>query len=109
MGMSRIKQLEDFLQKEPEDSFLNYALAIEYIGINEKAKAKEIFEKLMEVDPEYTATYYHLGKMFQEEKNIERAEEIYQEGIRLTRMRKEQHKLAELQTALNNMLFEDDE
>ena len=107
--MSRIKQLEDFLQKEPDDSFLNYALAIEYIGINEKSKAKDIFENIIKRDPDYTATYYHLGKLFQEEKNVDRAEEIYQEGIRLTRMRKEQHKLAELQTALNNMLFDDDE
>lgn len=107
--MSRIKQLEEFLEKEPHDSFLNYALAIEYIGQENYAKAKTIFKDLVERDPDYTATYYHLGKLYQREKNLKKAEEVYQEGIRLTRLKREQHKLAELQTALNNMLFEDDE
>ena len=63
----------------------------------------------MASDPDYTATYYHLGKLFQKEGDKDKAEEIYTEGIRLTRLKREQHKLAELQTALNNMLFDDDE
>jgi Tfp pilus assembly protein PilF len=109
MGMSRIKQLEDFLKKEPQDSFLNYALAIEYIGIDETEKARQIFLELLERDPDYTATYYHLGKIYQNEKDVDRAEQIYKDGIAITRLKKEQHKLAELQTALNNMLFDDDE
>ena len=83
--MSRIKQLEEFLKNEPNDSFLNYALAIEYVGQKDYAKAKDIFAQLMERDPDYTATYYHLGKLYQNEKNTEKAEEIYEEGIRLTR------------------------
>lgn len=107
--MSRIKQLEEFLKNEPNDSFLNYALAIEYVGLKDYARAKEILTRLLERDPDYTATYYHLGKLYQQEKNNDKAEEIYEEGIRLTRMKREQHKLAELQTALNNMLFDDDE
>jgi len=107
--MDRIKQLQEFLKNEPLDSFLNYALAIEYIGQEDNDKAKNILTELMQRDPDYTATYYHLGKLYQREKNIEKAEVIYNEGIRLTREKREQHKLAELQTALNNMLFEDDE
>lgn len=107
--MSRIKQLENFLKDEPEDSFLNYALAIEYIGLENWDKAKGILDVLMERDPDYTATYYHLGKLYQREKNVEKAEEIYQQGIRLTQQKREQHKLAELQNALTNMLFDEDE
>jgi Tfp pilus assembly protein PilF len=107
--MSRIKQLENFLKEEPEDSFLNYALAIEYVGLENYDKAKQILVELVKRDPDYTATYYHLGKLYQREKNIEKAEEIYQEGIRLTRAKREQHKLAELMNALNNMLFDEDD
>ncbi len=107
--MNRIKQLEDFLKNEPHDSFLNYALAIEYVGQEDFEKAKDLLTQLMARDPDYTATYYHLGKLFQKEGDKDKAEEIYTEGIRLTRLKREQHKLAELQTALNNMLFDDDE
>ncbi|MBO6518303.1 MAG: tetratricopeptide repeat protein [Bacteroidia bacterium] len=107
--MSRIKQLESFLESEPNDSFLNYALAIEYVGLENWDKAKNILNELVERDPDYTATYYHLGKLFQREGNIEKAEQVYEEGIRRTREKREQHKLAELQNALTNMLFDDDE
>ena len=107
--MNRIKQLEDFLKNEPNDSFLNYALAIEYVGQEDYTKAKDLLNELMTRDPDYTATYYHLGKLYQRENDRVKAEEIYTEGIRLTRQKREQHKLAELQTALNNMLFDDDE
>ncbi len=107
--MSRIKQLKEFLEQEPNDSFLNYALAIEFIGVKEFEKAEKIFTKLLKNDPDYTATYYHLGKIYQEQGNKDKAEEVYEEGIRLTKLKREQHKLAELQTALNNMLYDDDE
>lgn len=107
--MDRIKQLEEFLKNEPEDSFLNYALAIEYVGLENYDKAKEILTQLIQRDPDYTASYYHLGKLYQREKELEKAQSVYEEGIRLTRAKREQHQLAELQTALNNMLFDDDE
>ena len=53
MENSRIKQIKTFLNDSPEDAFLNYALAIEYLGLDESQKAKEIFEKLIENNPEY--------------------------------------------------------
>lgn len=107
--MSRIKQLKEFLKSEPHDSFLNYALAMEYIGLSDMDEAKGILLELRERDPDYTATYYHLGKLFQKEKDIDMAEKIYREGILLAQKKREQHQLAELQTALNNMLFDEDE
>ena len=105
--MDRIEQLKNFLKDEPDDSFLNYALAIEYVGRNDLDLAKDIFIKLIKNDPNYTATYYHLGKLYEQQGNKDEAESIYEEGIKLTRAAKEQHKLAELQSALTNMLYDD--
>lgn len=105
--MDRLEQLTEFLEKEPNDPFLQYAVAIEYIGRNNKAKGKEILLHLKASHPNYTALYYHLGKLLQGEGDIDAAEKVYREGIELTKLSKEQRTLAELQSALNNMLFEE--
>jgi tetratricopeptide (TPR) repeat protein len=106
--LTRIEQLKEFLQNEPQDAFLNYALAIEYIGTGRGEEAQEIFAQLIKNQPEYSATYLHYGRYFEKLGNKERAEEIYRKGIVLTMRLREQHNLAELQTALNNMLYDEE-
>lgn len=100
-------QLKEFLAKTPEDAFLNYALAIEYVGMGKDADAKTIFENLLETQPGYTATYYHLGKLYEREGRKDDAETIYRKGITLTMKNREQHAMAELQNALSNLWIED--
>lgn len=100
-------QLKEFLAKTPEDAFLNYALAIEYVGMGRDADAKTIFENLLETQPAYTATYYHLGKLYEREGRKDDAETIYRKGITITMKNREQHAMAELQNALSNLWIED--
>jgi len=106
--VKRIEQLQEFLKTDPEDPFLNYALAIEYVGQEDYAKAKEILIDLRAKQPDYVVLYYHLGKLFQREGDKVEAENIYRDGIKRTTMARERHHLAELQTALNNMLYEEE-
>jgi len=106
MENNRVIQLKEFLAKTPEDAFLNYALAIEYVGMGKDADAKILFENLMETQPNYTATYYHLGKLYEREGRKDDAEAIYRKGITLTMKNREQHALAELQNALSNLWIE---
>ncbi len=66
MSQVRIQQLLEFLEKEPDDIFLNYALALEYQ--KDKAtidKAQELFETIILKDENYLAAYYQLGKLFE--------------------------------------------
>ncbi len=105
---SRIKQIITFLNDSPEDAFLNYALAIEYIGLNETIKAKDIFDKLVTNHPRYSATYYHYGKLIQSEGEAEAAKVIFENGIKIAVENKETHAAAELRTALNELLYDED-
>jgi len=109
MENKRVIQLKEFLAQTPADPFLNYALAIEYVGMNNDAEARKLLESLRENNPEYTATYYHLGKLYEREGNKTAAEETYREGIIITMKNREQHALAELQNALTNMMIDEDE
>lgn len=63
--MERIKKILAFLKDNPADSFLQHALALEYIKLGEDVKAKQIFLDLLERDPSYTGSYYHLAKLLE--------------------------------------------
>ena len=60
--MNRLQQLLAFLQEDPNDSFLLYSLAQEYVkhGIDEQAI--KTFRQLRDTDPSYVGLYYHLAK-----------------------------------------------
>ncbi len=109
MSSERLQQLQEFLSKEPKDPFLNYALAMEYRSLGEQEKAHEQLLGLVEHNPEYTGTYYHLGYSFLERGERDQAVAIWEQGIAVCREQKKQHALSELQSALNNFLFEEDE
>jgi tetratricopeptide (TPR) repeat protein len=106
---TRIAQLQDFLKDTPNDAFLNYALAIEYVGMEKDELAQPIFEQLLELQPEYTATYYHLGKLYERADRKDDAENIYKKGIAITIKNREQHALSELQNALTNLWIDDED
>jgi Tfp pilus assembly protein PilF len=109
MENNRVLQLKEFLIKTPDDAFLNYALAIEYVGMGIDADAKLLFERLLETQPAYSATYYHLGKLYEREGRKNDAEAIYRKGIALTMKSREQHAMAELQNALANLWIDEDD
>ena len=108
MENSRIEQIKTFLRDSPDDAFLNYALAIEYLGGNKPEKAKLIFEFLLERHPTYSATYYHYGKMLLKDNERTRAQEIFEFGVSIAVYNKELHAAAELRSALNELLYDED-
>ena len=105
--MNRIDQLKNLLLENPDDSFLNYAMALEKIKEGNDDEAREIFQSVIEKNPNYTGTYYHLGKLYERQGDKTTAEKIYRNGIQLT-FGKELHTHAELQNALNELLYADD-
>ena len=94
-----MSQLLGFLKEAPEDPFLNYALAQEYLSAGNLKEAKRLMEWLLQHHPEYVATYYHLGKLMEKEGLKAAAIEIYERGIAVAARLGEQHARAELQSA----------
>ncbi|MCB9251278.1 MAG: hypothetical protein H6605_02325 [Flavobacteriales bacterium] len=108
MENSRIEQIKTFLKENPEDAFLNYALAIEYVGLNRDDEAELIFKRLLENSPAYTATYYHYGKLLQRKALNEEALATFERGIVAAQEQMELHTLAELRTAYNELLYDEE-
>ena len=56
MQSSRLEKLLEFLQNEPNDEFLQYALATEYLRLNDTEKALQDYENLVKNHPDYVGT-----------------------------------------------------
>jgi tetratricopeptide (TPR) repeat protein len=109
MQISRLEKLLEFIKSEPEDPFLKYALATEYLRINETAKALEYYEDLVNTHPNYVGTYYHLGKLYEALNRKEDAIITYETGMKITREQRDNHALSELQAVYNELVgFDDD-
>ena len=107
--MNRIEQLNAFLKDSPNDPFLHYALAQEYYKLELKTEALNKYNELIEKFPNYVGTYYHLGKLQIELKNKEQAMAVFEKGMEIAKELKDQHSLAELQSARLELLYDDDD
>ena len=104
--MSRIEKILEFLKSSPQgDSFLEHALALEYIKIGEEAKAEILFKGILEREPGYTGTYYHLGKLLERKGSITEALEWYEKGMDACKKAGDQHALNELRGAYDELAY----
>ena len=98
--MDRLDQLLQFYEEDPDDPFTRFAIAQEYRSRGEIDEALEFFEGLVDTDPDYVGTYYHLGKLYEELDRTEAAIETYEDGIEVAREQRDRKSLSELQDAL---------
>lgn len=101
--MDRLELLKSYLEKAPEDSFLNHALALEYIKGGHDEEAIRIFQMLLKRDPDYVGSYYHLGSALERAGDPAGAKVAYQDGISVARRLGEAHALQELQQAADEL------
>lgn len=98
--MSRLLQIQEMLKSDPDDSFLNYALALEYAKINDVKNAIALIENLLTRDENYLGAYYQLGKYHELEGQKEKAISIYNKGVLIAKKQKNNKTLNELNEAL---------
>ena len=103
MSINRLEKLQEFLQAEPNDPFLKYALATEYIRLNNHEEALKFYLDLVKNHEDYVGTYYHLGKLYEGLQKKDEAFKIYEKGIAIARKIKDNHALSELLGVYNNL------
>ncbi len=103
--MDRINKIREYLTASPTDSFLQHALALEYIKTGEDSEARKLFENILERDAKYIGTYYHLAKLLQRTGNIEEAIQWYEKGMAAAKQAGDQHSYNELQAAYEDLVY----
>ncbi|MEO7983657.1 MAG: tetratricopeptide repeat protein [Bacteroidota bacterium] len=103
--MERIKKLKEFLAASPTDSFLQHALALEYIKLGDDDQARSLFEAIVSREPAYIGTYYHLAKLFERNGKTEEAIRVYEKGMEEAKKAADNHAYGELRGAYEELTF----
>ena len=102
MPNDRLEQLTNLLKSVEDQSFILFALAKEYQGQGDNNQALNHYLKVLKGYPNYLGTYYHLGKLYEEMGDPNKAKKTYKSGIELARD-KDAHALSELEQAMDAM------
>lgn len=103
MTINRLERLLEFFKNEPNDPFLKYALATEYLRLNNTEEALKYYLDLVDKHTDYIGTYYHLGKLYEQLGKQNDALKTYEQGIEIAKRIKDQHALNELLGAYNSL------
>ena len=103
--MDKINKLKEYLQASPGDSFLQHALALEYIKSGNDQEARELFESILHHEPGYTGTYYHLAKLLERTGDTDSAIKVYEKGMEETKRLGDHHAYGELKGAYEELIF----
>ncbi len=103
--MERIEKLKQFLESNPGDAFVQHALALEYVKMGEDYVAEKLFGDILERDPSYTGSYYHLAKLLERTGRREDAILCYVSGMEACKKHDDLHALRELQNAYEELIY----
>ena len=103
--MERIEKIQTMLKENPSDSFLQHALALEYIKMGDDEGAKKLFETILAREPGYVGSYYHLAKLLERQQDEQEAIAVYEKGMKVATAAGDQHAYNELRSALEELTF----
>ena len=103
--MDRVEKIREMLAENPKDSFLCHALALEYIKQGNDDEAKKLFESIVENEPGYIGTYYHLAKLLERVGKTDEAIRVYERGMEEAKKAGDDHSLSELKSAFEELTF----
>lgn len=105
MSNQTIQLLKRFLEKDPNDSFTRFALAMEYNKAGFKQEAEQTYLELIAKDPNYVGTYYHLGMIYSLLGDKDKARKVFDDGIQVATSVNDNHAASELRQALMELDF----
>lgn len=106
--MDRLEKLLQFLEENPGDNFILFAIAKEYEKTGNDDEALRYFEQLRAENESYVGLYYHLGKLWERKSEPAKAFKTYTRGMEIARRAGDQHALSELAGARLILGDEDD-
>ncbi|MFT4777812.1 MAG: tetratricopeptide (TPR) repeat protein [Flavobacteriales bacterium] len=98
--MNRKATLLEMLKEDPKDPFLLYALALEQVKDNDIQAATTVLKELISTQPDYLATYYQLGKLQEQQGQIDDAIETYKKGEKIASEQRDLKTKSELSEAI---------
>ena len=101
----RIEKLKALLAQNAADSFVQHALALEYVKLNRDEDAKAMFEELLQKNEGYVGSYYHLAKLLERRGETSGAIAVYEKGMKVAKTANDNHAYSELQAAYEDLIY----
>jgi Tfp pilus assembly protein PilF len=102
--MEKIEKLKSFLHDSPGDPFLKHALALEYVKMGNESLARQYFLEILDRDPSYIGSYYHLARLLERAGETDNARSWYEKGMIAAKNAGDLHAYNELQAAYEDLI-----
>ncbi len=96
----RMQKLDQMLQREPDDLFLLYALAMEHRKFDNHAEAKRLLAQVIARDQNHCAAHHQLAQVHESASDKEAARQAYRAGIEAAVRAGNKHAKYEMEQAL---------
>lgn len=100
---NRLESLLDLHKKDPDDSFLLYGIALEYLSLKDFDKAEEYFKNLLAKDSKYVPAYMQYAQLKEKQNQVGNAKFLYQKGIEVARETGDAHTAKEMEEFLDEL------
>ena len=97
----RLEKLQKMLEREPNDTFLIYGLALEHKKLGDDARAIELLDRVIQLDPGYCYAYFQKGAAFESTGDTDSAKSAYRAGIDAAKKKGDAHAQGEIEAALS--------
>ena len=95
--MPRIDQIKMFLQDNPDDPFLRFALAKEFESLEDWESARNEYRWLYTERPAYNGAYYHYAQLLIKQNEVPQALQVIEKGLAVCTQQQDLHAKSELQ------------
>lgn len=102
--MDRIERIQQMLKEQPNDGFLQHALALEWIKRGDDEAAESCFTTLLAAQPDYLGAYYHLRKLYERTERIVLALQWFEKGMKMATEQGDRHAFNELRSAYDELI-----
>ena len=104
MGEStKLEQLKELAQLDPEDPVVHYGLGMEYLRAGEAENAAAAFRQTIELKPDYSAAYRELGKALEKLGQGAEAIATYEKGKEVATQKGDLQTVKEIEVFLRRL------
>lgn len=101
--MPRREQIQTMLDAEPDDVFLNYALAKSLVEEGRVDEGIAQFRRTLQLDPDHVASYFQLAQVLAAEGNVDESRTVVTQGIAIARQVGDTHAEMEMTGFLDSL------
>jgi predicted Zn-dependent protease len=98
--MARIEEIEKLLASNPDDAFLNFALAMELVKAGQAEEAAGRFDRVTRLDPDYITAYRQWSHMLITLGRKDEARAVLLRGIEAATRAGDPHAVGKMREAL---------